>query len=95
MEKCPICNRELGAVIDEHHLIPKTFGGKEKVTLHKICHRKIHSVFTERELEKWYNTIEHLLRHDEIAKFAKWVTKKDIDYYSGSDETDNRRNKRR
>lgn len=95
MDNCPICGRALGTVIDEHHLIPKTFGGKEKVKLHKICHRKIHSVFTERELEKWYYTIEHLLKHEEIQAFAKWVAKKDIDYYSGSDETVNRKSKRR
>lgn len=94
METCKICKRELGANIDEHHLIPKTFKGKETVTLHKICHRKIHSILTERELANYYNTIERLLEHPEIQKFVKWVAKKDIDYYSGSDETKTRKGKR-
>ena len=51
MLMCPLCNRELGTEwIDEHHLIPKTFKGKETITLHRICHEKIHSTFSEREL---------------------------------------------
>ena len=95
MEKCPICKRELGVVIDRHHLIPKTFGGKEQITLHKICHRKLHSAITEKEMEKWYNTIERILEHEEITRFVKWVARKDIDYYSGSDETVVRKGKRR
>jgi Mg2+ and Co2+ transporter CorA len=94
--KCPICQRELGTVnVDEHHLVPKTFKGKDTVALHKICHRKIHATFTERELANYYNTIERILEHEEIQKFIKWVAKKSIDYYSGSDESSVRYNKRR
>ena len=82
-------------MVDEHHLVPKTFKGKETVTLHRICHRKIHSVFQERELLKYYNTIERIREHTEIQKFAAWVAKKPLDYYSGSDETTVRKGKRR
>ena len=50
---CPICDRELGNInVDKHHLVPKTRGGKDKFLIHKICHRKIHATFTEKELEK-------------------------------------------
>jgi len=96
-EICPICQREMveGKSIDEHHLIPRTFKGKETITLHKICHRKLHSVFTEREMAKHYNTVERLLEHEEIQKFAKWVSKKDPEFYSGSKETSSRKKKRR
>ena len=93
---CQICNRELGTVlIDEHHLIPKTFKGKETISIHKVCHRKLHSVFTPREMQHYYHTVERLREHEEIQKFIKWVAKKPIDYYSGSDETANRHKKRR
>jgi hypothetical protein len=81
---CPLCSRELGNDVNKHHLIPKTFKGKDTVTLHRICHRKIHSVFTERELLKHYHTIERLLEHEEIQKFVSWVSKKDPDFYDGS-----------
>ena len=69
---------------DEHHLIPKTFKGKKTVLVHKICHRKIHSVFTERELANYFHTFERLLEHEEIQKFVIWVSKKSPDFYSSS-----------
>ena len=58
---CPLCGRPLGSVhVDRHHLIPKTFKGKDQFLVHKICHRKIHSVFTERELLHSYHTWDAL-----------------------------------
>jgi hypothetical protein len=96
MALCGICGRELGTVaIDQHHLLPKTFKGKETVPLHKICHRKIHATFTERELANHYHTLERLREHSEIQSFVKWVAKKEPGYYSGSDETVERKKKRR
>jgi hypothetical protein len=83
-----------GPSIDEHHLIPKTFGGKDKEPVHKICHRKLHATFTEREMAKFYNTWSLLKNHPEIQKFIKWVSKKEPEFYSGSDETVVRKRKR-
>lgn len=94
-ETCPICDRQLGAEnVDKHHLVPKTHGGKEKFLIHKICHRKIHATFTEKELEKRYHTWAELRAHEEIAKFVLWVAKKAPGYYAGSDETQGRKAKR-
>lgn len=96
MKSCPLCNRELGDInIDEHHLIPKTFKGKETIALHKICHRKIHATFTERELAKRYFTIEAIVQHPEIQKFVAWVQKKQLDFYDCSIESVERKSKRR
>lgn len=93
---CPLCNRELGDInTDEHHLIPKTFKGKIKEPVHKICHRKIHATFSERELAKIYNNWESLRGNEEIQKFIKWVKKKDPSLYDGSKETNKRKNKRK
>ena len=93
---CPICDREMGSInVNRHHLIPKTHGGKDQFKIHKICHRKIHATFTEKELEKVYHTWEELRAHPEIQKFVKWVQKKEIGYYAGSDETQERNQKRR
>lgn len=81
---CPLCQRELiekTSSVDKHHLVPKSLGGKEMVLIHRICHQKIHSLFTERELKNTYNTIEKLLSHEEIQKFIKWVSKKAPDFY--------------
>ena len=80
---CPLCGRlrpkGLGT---EHHLIPKLKGGKnlEKELMHKICHSKIHSIFTEGELAKTYNTVDMLLTHEDIIKFVKWIQNKPDDF---------------
>jgi len=95
--KCPICKRELieGLSVNEHHLIPKTFGGKETISLHRVCHDKLHSTFSEREMSNYYHTIDRLMEHEEIRKFIKWVKKKDPEFYSKNKDTSSRRSKRR
>lgn len=91
---CPLCGRELDSTADRHHLVPKTFKGKETILLHKICHRKIHSIFTERELQHHFHTIERIQGDYEIQKFIKWVSKKPIDFYDGSKDTNKKRKRR-
>jgi hypothetical protein len=79
---CPLCGRVLGSVnIDRHHLVPKTFKGKEQFAIHRICHRKIHSVLTERELFKTYHTWETLRAHPDIQTFIAWVARKPPEFY--------------
>lgn len=65
-----------GPSIDQHHLIPKSKGGKIQEDCHKVCHRKIHSRFTESELAFVYNTWDNLRAHPDIQTFVRWVKKK-------------------
>lgn len=85
-EICLLCGRSMAEPCNRHHLLPLSKGGKNTPTilLHKICHDKIHAVFTEMELKKTYNTIERLQQHEEIAKFIKWVRKKEPGFYDKS-----------
>ena len=80
---CPICGRELwkGDSIDRHHFIPKSRGGKASEYLHRICHRKIHSIWTEKELEREFTDPELICAHPEMEKFIAWVLKKEPDFY--------------
>jgi len=80
---CPICDRDLwkGPRIDRHHFMTKCKGGRETEYVHKICHRKIHSLFTESELAKEYYDPEKVKAHPEIQKFISWVKKKEPDFY--------------
>ena len=94
-EKCPLCDRPLGARIDKHHLKPKTFGGKETILIHKMCHNKIHSVFGERELYTYYHTVERLLKNEHIQTFVTWISKKDPEFYEKTKDTQRRRKQRR
>jgi len=90
---CPLCSRPYDETMDQHHLTPKLKKGKETVTLHKICHRKIHSLFAEQELAQHYNTIEKLLENEDIQKFVKWVQKKPRDYLDSNRLSNNRKGK--
>lgn len=83
---CEICHRELTptSYSDEHHLIPKSRGGAytDKIKIHRICHDKIHSIWTENELAAYYNTPERMLVNEDLQKFIKWVSKKDPTFYT-------------
>jgi hypothetical protein len=96
LDVCPLCNRPLGFTnVDDHHLIPRTFKGRETVTLHRICHRACHAYITEREMVKYYHTIERLLEHEDVQTFVRWVQNKDIEFYSSVKESTSRKGKRR
>jgi len=99
---CPICNREYGGEMQDHHLIPKTFSGRASgvhdrdnlVAIHKICHQKIHATFAENELYQYYHTVERLIEHEEMQKFIKWISKKPADFYDKNADTKSRKRKR-
>ena len=59
-----------------HHLVPRTYKGTETVAMHQICHAKIHSVLSEKELRDHYHTIDRLRSHPEITRFIKWIARK-------------------
>ena len=89
MDTCALCRR-LVRVMTKHHLIPKTRHKNKKnkkafsrqevkewvVLLCRPCHRNIHTVCTNKELEREYNTLEALQVHPEIAKFRDWIRTK-------------------
>ncbi len=90
---CPMCGQEMDKP-DRHHLIPKQKKGSETVDIHRCCHDKIHSIFTNRELERDYNTIEAIKSHPEIQKFIKWLSKRDANLVDPS-KMSNKRNPRK
>ena len=79
--------------IDRHHLVPKAFKGTEQFAIHKICHRKIHSVFTEKELFREFHTWDALKAHPEIQAFIEWVAKKEPGFYARTVSTNRKRGK--
>ena len=92
MNLCPLCGRELGTIkVDKHHLIPATFKGRDKFLVHQICHRKIHSTFTERELLNTYHTWDSLKGHEAIQTYIKWVAKKPSNFYQKTKESNRKR----
>lgn len=79
---CPLCQRPIPeSQKDAHHLIPKSRGGRATEYLHRICHRQIHALLTEVELEREYNSVEALLAHPAIARFVEWIRTKPDDFH--------------
>jgi len=86
--KCELCERD-GLQLTGHHLIPQTRHNKKvkrdvgqdrhkKVPICLPCHTQIHSLITEKEMEREWNTIEKLKSHPDVAKWIGWVQKKQI-----------------
>lgn len=91
LDICPLCGRSLGQKREKHHLVPRLKGGRDTVTLHPICHRKIHSLFTEAELARTLNTVASLRQHPDIAGFIKWLDGKPADFYRRTEASGKRR----
>ena len=66
---------------DEHHLVPKSKGGKLTVVLHRMCHRQLHALFTETQLAEKYRTIEALRADKDVSEFVQWVQTKPDEFY--------------
>ena len=87
MTNCAICGRE--ETLTRHHLIPRTRHAnkrnkrefdrkvvKQIVGICRPCHSQIHAVLSEKQLEREWNTVERLLAHPEVKKFALWIRSK-------------------
>ncbi len=81
--RCQFCSRELGGIVNRHHLVPISKGGAGTPTIpmHKICHDKIHSLLSEKELRDKYYSIELLHGHPDLQEFIQWVSKKPPEFY--------------
>lgn len=90
---CPLCDRPMvtGPSVNLHHLVPRRFKGREAVTVHRICHDKIHAVLSDKELRDGYSSIERLREHPEIAAFRRWVARRPPTFVDGHHTRDRRR----
>lgn len=75
---CPLCGRPLpaDASVDVHHPVPRSRGGTVGVAMHRVCHRKLHATFTERELAGYGDDWERLRAHPEVVAFVGWVARR-------------------
>ncbi|HEY7803193.1 MAG TPA: HNH endonuclease signature motif containing protein [Orrella sp.] len=78
---CVLCERPVpSSQVDAHHLVPKSKGGTQTVIMHRMCHRQVHALLTETELERHYCTVEQLRAHEALARFVQWVKDKPDDF---------------
>ena len=79
---CFLCARPLGRRTEYHHIVPKSRGGREIAPIHPICHRKIHAVLTNKELERTCADPASLRAHPDIATFRDWIRDKPPDFHA-------------
>lgn len=80
-EPCWLCERPLGEAVEYHHPVPKSRGGRGKVSLHPICHQAIHANFTNAQLGRMGEDVEAIRENEAMAKFLQWIADKPSDFY--------------
>jgi hypothetical protein len=74
---CPICWHDYGRdEMTRHHLVPKSRKGREIVLLCRPCHKQIHAVFSEKQLERDYGSLERLLAAAQMQSWIRWIRKR-------------------
>ncbi len=87
---CELCGRVTRRGTTEHHLIPRTCHSNkwfkkrysreqmnETVSLCLDCHGSIHKFIpSEKELGRYYNTLEALREHEQLGRFVEWVRRR-------------------
>ncbi|MDC0886353.1 HNH endonuclease [Altererythrobacter sp.] len=79
---CWLCGRGFEKRIEWHHTVPKSKKGRATVPVHPICHKTIHTHFTNAELARCGEDVEAVRRHEMVAKFVRWVRQKPPDFHS-------------
>jgi hypothetical protein len=64
-------------MITLHHLMPRERGGKpeDRVAMCRPCHKQVHAIFSNMELERVHNSVESLRAAPPIKSFIKWIRK--------------------
>lgn len=73
---CPLCERP-NLHPSDHHLVPKSRGGKATIAICRDCHKAIHAIFTNKELAQQYHTVESLLAHDALRRMLSFIARQD------------------
>lgn len=88
---CELCSRTVPSVT-KHHLIPQArhnkrvkrqFGDECKTRVAWLCvacHRQLHYLFTNHQLEREFNTLESLMANHDVAKYVGWIKDKPGDF---------------
>lgn len=76
IEPCPLCERP-NLHPSDHHLVPRSRGGKQTLAICRDCHHAVHAVLTNKELEEKYHSVAELLAHPQLARMITFIGKQD------------------
>lgn len=80
--QCWLCERPIGTRVEWHHVVPKSRGGRETVAVHPICHRTLHTLFTNVALARAGGDRARLQELPELARFLGWISAKPPDFHA-------------
>lgn len=76
IDPCPLCERP-NLRASDHHLVPKSRGGRVTMAICNDCHKAIHAIFTNKELETTFHTVDALLGHEVFARMVAFIARQD------------------
>lgn len=76
-EYCQLCKRA-NIRPSKHHLIPRCRGGVATEKICTDCHDAAHAMFSNKQLEREYSSIELLMGNAEFAKQVAYIGKQDV-----------------
>ena len=71
-----------GPSVDRHHFLPRSKGGRETAHVHRVCHRKIHSLWSEAELARDLADPAAIRVRPEMEGFLRWIARKHPEFYA-------------
>jgi 5-methylcytosine-specific restriction enzyme A len=75
---CSLCRRQVPAdMLTKHHLKPRERGGTAEHTtpMCRPCHKQLHAIFSNRQLDEFYDSVETLRSLPQLQPFLKWIRK--------------------
>ena len=94
--QCPLCSRDGDKkYFSNHHLSPKCRDGIVTLPICNSCHSSIHAFFSNKQLEKEYDSVDALLTDDKFSNHVKWSAKQDISKRFTSKRSNNQKNRGR
>ena len=57
-------------------MVPKSRGGREVELICRPCHKQIHAVYTEKELEREFDTLEALRAAPKLQSWMAFICKR-------------------
>jgi HNH endonuclease len=73
MAMCIFCLREVPT--NQHHIVPKSKGGRKTVPTCRDCEDFIHRTLTHKELRDRFPTVESMQAYEPYRRFLAWLRK--------------------
>lgn len=106
--RCELCGRNVSR-LTRHHLIPRARHANKRNqrnfdrhdVKHRVawfcrpCHDHVHALFTEKTLEREFNTLAVLAAHPDVRRFVEWVRRKPEGFKPTSQSSNHKRDQQK